>query len=58
MMYLKKEVLFIESEDRNDLTQDEFKLVHDLINVLEPSDSKQDWLRILLKNFVRNVQYT
>ena len=48
-----KEVLFIESEDRNDLTQDEFKLVHDLVNVLEPSDSKQDWLEDITEKFCK-----
>ena len=48
-----KEVLFIESEDRSDLTQDEFKLVQDLVNVLEPSDSKQDWLEDITEKFCK-----
>ena len=38
-----KEVLHIEAEKRDDLTQDEFKLVCDLIDALHESTSERKW---------------
>ena len=38
-----KEVLHIEAEKRDDLTQDEFKLVGDLVDALHESTSERAW---------------
>ena len=37
------EVLYIEVEKRDDITEDEYKLIKDVIGVLEPSDVDYQW---------------
>ena len=37
------EVLYIEVEKRSDITEDEYKLIKDVIGVLEPSDVDYQW---------------
>ena len=48
-----KEVLYIESENRTDLTQEEFVLVKSLIDCLEPSETEREWVEDITEKWCK-----
>jgi replicative DNA helicase len=48
-----KEVLYIESENRSDLTQEEFVLVKSLIDCLEPNDTEREWVEDITEKWCK-----
>ena len=48
-----KEVLYIETENRTDLTQEEFVLVKSLIDCLEPSETEREWVEDITEKWCK-----
>ena len=48
-----KEVLYIESENRSDLTQEEFVLVKSLVDCLQPSETEREWVEDITEKWCK-----